>query len=97
MGLGLLTLKPWARMLQIGIAGLGLLVCPFTLASATVLFYMLREDARLYFSGKPVPARDEAGTGHRADVRLVARGDGGGGRSAHRARALACVRPRGAP
>src|SRR5262245_51023824 len=60
MGLGLLTLQPWARMLQIGLAALGLLVCPFTMASATVLFYMLREDARLYFSGRPVPGREES-------------------------------------
>ncbi len=60
MGFGLLTLQPWARPLQIGIAGLGLLVCPFSLASATVLSYMLREDARLYFSGRAVPAREES-------------------------------------
>ncbi len=63
MGFGLLTLRPWARTLQIGIAGLGLLLCPFSLASATVLFYMLREDARLYFSGKPVPGRGESARG----------------------------------
>jgi hypothetical protein len=60
MGFGLLGLKPWARMLQIGLAGLGLVVCPFTMASATVLFYMLREDARLYFSGRAVPGRSES-------------------------------------
>jgi hypothetical protein len=60
MGFGLLTLRPWARILQMGLAGLGLLVCPFTMASATVLFYMLREDARLYFSGLPVPGREES-------------------------------------
>src|SRR5262249_4578224 len=45
MGFGLLGLKPWARMLQIGLSVLGLLVCPFTMASALVLFYMLREAA----------------------------------------------------
>jgi len=60
MGFGLLGLKSWARMLQIGLAALGLVVCPFTMASATVLFYMLREDARLYFSGRPVPGRSES-------------------------------------
>jgi len=60
MGIGLMTMRPWARPLQIGIAGLGLLLCPFSLASATVLLYMLREEARLYFSGKRVPARGEA-------------------------------------
>src|SRR5262245_11195799 len=60
MGFGLLGLKPWARLLQIGLAAVGLLVCPFTMASATVLFYMLREDARLYFSGRTVPGRSES-------------------------------------
>jgi hypothetical protein len=60
MGFGLLGLKPWARMLQIGLSVLGLVLCPFTMASALVLFYMLREDARLYFSGRPVPGRGES-------------------------------------
>jgi Inner membrane component of T3SS, cytoplasmic domain len=60
MGFGLLGLKPWARMLQIGLSVLGVVVCPFTMASALVLFYMLREDARLYFSGRPVPGRGES-------------------------------------
>jgi hypothetical protein len=60
MGYGLLGLKPWARLLQIGVAAIGLVLCPFTVASATVLFYMLREDARLYFSGRLVPGRSEA-------------------------------------
>jgi Inner membrane component of T3SS, cytoplasmic domain len=60
MGFGLLNLRPWVRILQIGLAGLGLLVCPFAMASATVLIYMLREDARLYFSGLPVPGREDS-------------------------------------
>jgi hypothetical protein len=60
MGFGLLGLKPWARMVQIGLSVLGLVMCPFTMASALVLFYMLREEARLYFSGRPVPGRGES-------------------------------------
>jgi len=51
MAYGIWTLKPWARLLQIGIAALGLLDCPMTLASATVLVYMLRRGTRLWFSG----------------------------------------------
>ena len=42
----------WARHLQIAAAGLGLLVCPFTFASATVLLYMLRPDVRATFEGR---------------------------------------------
>jgi pSer/pThr/pTyr-binding forkhead associated (FHA) protein len=38
---GLWSLKAWARGLQIAVAGLGVLVCPFTLASVVVLAYML--------------------------------------------------------
>jgi len=60
MAFGLWMLKPWSRFLQIGIAALGLFLCPFSLASATVLFYMLRQEARLHFSGRPVPGHDEA-------------------------------------
>ncbi len=30
------------------------------MASATILFYMLREEPRLYFSGRPVPGREES-------------------------------------
>jgi hypothetical protein len=46
---GLRALAPWARHLQIAIATLGLLVCPFSLASATVLLYLLRPEVRRAF------------------------------------------------
>jgi hypothetical protein len=49
MAYGLFTLRPWARPLQAVIAGLGLLVCPFTLASATTLIYALRPGTRAVF------------------------------------------------
>jgi len=49
MAYGLFTLRPWARLLQAVIAGLGLLVCPFTLASATTLIYTLRPGTRAAF------------------------------------------------
>lgn len=52
MTVGLWTLAPWARPLQVAAAGLGVLVCPFSLASLTVLTYMLRPAARAHFSGK---------------------------------------------
>jgi hypothetical protein len=52
MAYGLWTLRPWARFVQIGIAALGLLDCPMTLASATVLVYMLRKGTAVYFSGR---------------------------------------------
>jgi Inner membrane component of T3SS, cytoplasmic domain len=52
MAIGLWTLKPWARFLQIAIAAIGILACPMTLASATVLVYMFRKPTALWFSGR---------------------------------------------
>jgi hypothetical protein len=49
MAFGLFGLKPWARTAQVVIAGFGLLVCPFTLASATTLIYALRPSTRAAF------------------------------------------------
>ena len=49
MALGLRALAPWARHLQIATAALGLLVCPFTLAAATVLLYMTRPEVKAAF------------------------------------------------
>jgi hypothetical protein len=55
MAVGLWTRRPWARRAQIGTAALGLLLCPFTLASAVVLAYMLRPAAAAHFSNaRPV-------------------------------------------
>jgi hypothetical protein len=62
MAFGLWTGKPWARFLQIGIAAIGILDCPMTLASATILVYMLRKSTALWFSGGEAEAgrRDAA-------------------------------------
>jgi hypothetical protein len=53
MAIGLWRLRPWARILQIAIATVGLLACPMTLASATVLVYCLRRGASARFSARP--------------------------------------------
>ena len=50
MAFGLFALKPWARRFQTALAGVGLILCPFTLASATTLIYMLRPSTRAAFS-----------------------------------------------
>ena len=50
MAFGLWKRRAWARGAQIGIAALGLLLCPFTLASAVVLAYMLRPATAAHFS-----------------------------------------------
>ena len=51
MAVGLRALAPWARHLQIATAAIGLLACPFTLASATVLLYMARPEVKTAFEG----------------------------------------------
>jgi hypothetical protein len=51
MAAGLRALAPWARTLQVALAAIGLLVCPFTLASATVLLYMARPEVKAAFEG----------------------------------------------
>ncbi|HSD25857.1 MAG TPA: FHA domain-containing protein [Vicinamibacteria bacterium] len=53
MALGLRALAPWARHLQIAAATLGLLACPFTLASATLLLYLTRPEVKAVFEGAP--------------------------------------------
>ena len=52
MAYGLWALAPWARVLQIVLAAFGVFLCPFTLASVAVLFYMSRPAARAAFSGR---------------------------------------------
>jgi hypothetical protein len=53
LALGLHALRPWARLLQIATAAVGLLVCPLTLASTTVLFYMARPEVKAAFEKRP--------------------------------------------
>jgi len=52
MAAGLWTMRPWARGLQIAVAAVGLLNCPFAVAAAATLAYMLRDDTRIRFSGR---------------------------------------------
>jgi hypothetical protein len=56
MAYGILATKPWARMAQAVVAGIGLLVCPFTLAAATTLIYVLRPSTRAAFAKTRSPA-----------------------------------------
>ena len=56
IAIGLWTLKPWARVVQIVAAVFGLLLCPFTLASAVALVYALRGSTRRAFSASETDA-----------------------------------------
>jgi len=61
MAVGLWQARRWAQVAQLVIAGLGLFVCPFTLASIAVLVYMLRPEARSHFSARRWEAPADAG------------------------------------
>jgi hypothetical protein len=61
MAYGLFAGQRWARVAQAVIAGIGLLVCPFTLAAATTLIYVLRPSTKAAF-GKTWPPADPAET-----------------------------------
>jgi hypothetical protein len=52
LAFGLWSRSPWARPLQIAVAGVGLLTCAFLPAAVTTLIYMLRAEARAVFSGR---------------------------------------------
>lgn len=52
MAFGTFTRRPWARVLQLVLAAAGLLLCPFALASVTLLVYLMRPESRLQFSGR---------------------------------------------
>jgi hypothetical protein len=72
MALGLLTLAPWARHLQVATAAVGLVVCPFTLAAATVLLYMTRPEVKAAFEGGPPAATAEGAAEATFALSLVA-------------------------
>jgi len=61
MAVGLWQARRWAYVTQLVIAGLGLFLCPFSLASIAVLVYMLRPAARWYFSDRRAEAPEGTG------------------------------------
>lgn len=50
MAVGLWQGRRWGYLAQVGVAGVGLFLCPFSLASVAVLAYMLRPAIRWHFS-----------------------------------------------
>jgi hypothetical protein len=73
LGIGLWGRKPWARMLQIGVSGFGLLTCVMTPLSALSLFYMMRPAPQILFSGRDT---FRALTDEEADIVRKAEGEG---------------------
>ncbi len=61
MAVGLWQRRRWAHGAQLGIAAIGLFVCPFSLASIAVLVYVLRPAVQWHFSDRQ--AREPEGVG----------------------------------
>src|SRR4029077_5182641 len=61
MAAGLWQRRRWAHGAQLGIAAVGLFVCPFSLASIAVLVYVLRPAVQWHFSDRQ--AREPEGVG----------------------------------
>lgn len=53
MGWGLWTVKSWARMAQLVLAGLGILTCSFAIPSVAIIVYLLRPAVKARFAGVP--------------------------------------------
>jgi hypothetical protein len=68
-GIGLWTLRPYGRALQIGLACIGLLGIPIgTIIAALILYYMWRPGIRALFAGKPYVEYTRAELGEIAQV-----------------------------
>jgi hypothetical protein len=53
-GIGLWNLRPWGRIMQLALAGVGLLFFPIgTFVAVLILIYLLQPGASLLFGGKP--------------------------------------------
>ena len=60
MSFGLWTARSWARPAQIALAAIGILNCPFAIASLVTLVYMLRPAARRYFAREAPEGQGDA-------------------------------------
>jgi hypothetical protein len=60
MSFGLWTARSWARPAQIALAAIGIVNCPFAIASIATLVYMLRPSARRYFARQPAEGPGDA-------------------------------------
>lgn len=70
-GVGLWTLKPYGRILQIVFAGIGLLGIPIgTLIAIAILVYLYKPGVKLLFSGRPATEFTQA---ERAEIAVLAR------------------------
>jgi pSer/pThr/pTyr-binding forkhead associated (FHA) protein len=61
MALGLWKVKPWARIAQIVIAGLGVLTCAFTLPSVATIVYFFRPAVKARFATGEGPGDPKEG------------------------------------
>lgn len=60
VGFGLWARAPWARLLQLVLAAVGVFSCVFTLPSLAIIAYMLRPEVQLHFAGPRMLSAEES-------------------------------------
>ena len=60
VGFGLWARAPWARLLQLVLAGVGVFSCVFTLPSLAIIAYLLRPEVQLHFAGPRMLSAEES-------------------------------------
>jgi hypothetical protein len=60
VGFGLWARAPWARLLQLVLAAIGIFTCVFTLPSLAIIAYLLRPEVQLHFAGPRMLSAEES-------------------------------------
>jgi hypothetical protein len=60
VGFGLWARAPWARLLQLVLAAVGVFSCVFTLPSLAIIAYLLRPEIQLHFVGPRILSAEES-------------------------------------
>jgi pSer/pThr/pTyr-binding forkhead associated (FHA) protein len=66
VGFGLWARAPWARLLQLVLAAIGIFTCVFTLPSIVILAYLWRPEVQLHFAGPRMLSAEESERAHTA-------------------------------
>jgi hypothetical protein len=71
VGFGLWARAPWARLLQLVLAGVGVFSCVFTLPSLAIIAYLLRPEVQLHFAGPRMLSAEESERAHVATPEIA--------------------------
>ena len=71
VGFGLWARAPWARLLQLVLAAIGIFTCAFTLPSLAIIAYLLRPEVQLHFAGPRILSAEESERAHTATPEMA--------------------------